>query len=253
VPKPLVFISHIGDEADVATLFKDLVTSHFLGLLEVFVSSDGSSIQMGQQWLQSISGALQRCVVEVIVASPFSVPRPWVNFEAGAGWVRGIPVIPLCHSGATPGTLPIPLNMLQAARATDASDLKQVFDVLAAALGATTPSVNFVQFVADVQSFEQKYLYWTKLNEAFRTIFDCDARIVSALLTSPTGVQIDLDDAQINGLQAASAFLNSKGIVDAQFRLAAAYGPGGASFMCRFARGPNFAGTVSDSRFVEPT
>ncbi len=43
--KSLVFISHIGDEAEIATEFKTLIEDHFLGLIDVFVSSDGTSIK----------------------------------------------------------------------------------------------------------------------------------------------------------------------------------------------------------------
>lgn len=97
--KSSVFISHIGDEATIAREFKSLIEENFLGMIEVFVSSDGSSVKMGEKWLNDISDALERCAVEIVICSPISVRRPWINFEAGAGWVRGIPVIPLCHSG----------------------------------------------------------------------------------------------------------------------------------------------------------
>ena len=95
--KRLVFISHIAEEKEVAIAVKELIESSFLGLIEVFVSSDQHSIGMGQKWLDQISAALKECVVEIVLCSPKSINRPWINFEAGAGWVRDISVIPLCH------------------------------------------------------------------------------------------------------------------------------------------------------------
>ncbi len=249
--KPIVFISHIGTEAEVAASFKKLISASFLNLFDVFVSSDGASIHMGQKWLQSVSDALQQCVVELIVASPISVIRPWVNFEAGAGWVRGIPVIPLCHSGVTPATLPVPLNMLQGARASDRTDLHRVFEVLAMALGATPPQVDFSSFINDVADFEQRYLYWDEVNGAFQTIHDNEKLLIDGLKAN-AGVQTNLDDGQINAMQPACALLETHKILASQFRLATAYGPGGAMYLCRFARGIEFASTLSNACFRQP-
>ena len=38
--KAIVFISHICEEREIAVAFRELVTLSFLGLIEVFVSSD---------------------------------------------------------------------------------------------------------------------------------------------------------------------------------------------------------------------
>jgi len=98
--KPLIFISHIKEEKDLAFALKELVTDKFLNMMEVFVATDPTSIEMGREWLQRIKAALKTCAVEIIFASPESVKRPWINFEAGAAWIRkNVPVIPLCHSG----------------------------------------------------------------------------------------------------------------------------------------------------------
>jgi TIR domain len=83
------------------------------------VSSDQTSIAVGSKWLNKIDEALRSAQVELILCRQDSVRRPWVNFEAGAGWVKGIPVVPVCHTGMRPVDLPIPLNMLQDIGATD--------------------------------------------------------------------------------------------------------------------------------------
>lgn len=154
--KPIIFISHISEEREIASSLKALVEDGFLGIVDVFVSSDPESIQLGQQWLDKISKSLKNCVVEIVVASPLAVRRQWVNFEAGAGWVRGIPVIPICHSGITPGTLPAPLNTLQAATATNEKQLSDVCQIISKELGIRTPSIDFTQFISVVQEYERK-------------------------------------------------------------------------------------------------
>jgi len=84
VDKPLLFISHITEEKELAQAFKEMVEHAFLGMIEVFVSSDAESIPMGKRWLETVSEALKRCAVEIVVCSPHSVTRPWIQFEAGA-------------------------------------------------------------------------------------------------------------------------------------------------------------------------
>jgi DNA-binding MarR family transcriptional regulator len=49
----------------------------------------------------------------IILCSPSSIIRPWINFEAGCAWIRKIPIINLCHSGVDRGDLPEPLSRFQ--------------------------------------------------------------------------------------------------------------------------------------------
>ena len=153
--KPIVFISHISEEKEIAAALKELVESAFLNMMDVFVSSDPSSIGLGQKWLDSITDALESCVVEVILASPMSIQRPWINFEAGAGWIRKIRVIPICHSGMTPDKLPMPLKLLQAATATEETQLRMILPALARSLDCDLPTIDLSPFIETVKEFEE--------------------------------------------------------------------------------------------------
>ena len=42
------------------------------------------------------------------------VRRPWVNFEAGAAWLAGKPLIPVCYGKMTIDTLPRPYSNFHA-------------------------------------------------------------------------------------------------------------------------------------------
>jgi len=118
------FISHISEEADVAKALKVVLVRDFLGLLTVFVSSDTESIAAGEEWLRSVEQALENCAMQIILCSPDSITRPWINFEAGAAWIRKIPLIPICHSGLTPRDLPMPLSLRQAISLDDPQGLR---------------------------------------------------------------------------------------------------------------------------------
>jgi hypothetical protein len=58
--KPLVFISHITEEKEIAVALKDLVEATFLNMIDVFVSTDSKSIKMGRKWLDEITDALKK-------------------------------------------------------------------------------------------------------------------------------------------------------------------------------------------------
>ena len=134
------FISHITEEAGVAAKLKAALARDFLQMLDVFVSSDGESISAGDDWLKSIDNALQQSALMLILCSPSSIRRPWINFEAGAAWMRRIPLIPLCHAGLTPGDLPAPLSFRQGLLLTESRGLRQLY---AQELGCAKPDSSF--------------------------------------------------------------------------------------------------------------
>jgi TIR domain len=156
--KHIVFISHIKEESNLATIIKSHIQKDFLGLIKVFVSSDNESLSAGSKWLNSIEDNLKMAKVELLLCSKNSIKRPWINFEAGAGWIRDIPVIPICHTDIKPVNLPIPLNMLQAIEAGSIEGLKKLYHVLAGTINAaTSPEPFFDKIVDEVKKFELEY------------------------------------------------------------------------------------------------
>ncbi|SCA37723.1 toll/interleukin-1 receptor domain-containing protein [Klebsiella quasipneumoniae] len=168
----MLFISHINEEKEIALQFQELVDNAFLGLIDTFVSSSPDAISMGSKWLTKVSDALNNCDIAIVICSPQSVKRPWVNFEAGATWIRNIDVIPLCHSGMTPATLPIPLSELQGAIATDPSSIRLVLSALSSKLGSKQSSVDVTPFTNFMVEYEKEYLFKKNLMCAINTISD---------------------------------------------------------------------------------
>jgi len=154
MPQKQVFISHISAETEIARRLKQRLDGDFLGMLEIFVSSDRETIRAGQKWLDEVDRALRAADAELILCSRESVGRPWVNFEAGAAWLRRIPVIPVCHSGLALTELPVPLNLLQGVECASAEGLQKLYDALAAVLGVKTPAVDFQALAADLRQLQ---------------------------------------------------------------------------------------------------
>lgn len=155
--KPKVFISHITEEKILAESIKSKIQSDFLGMIDVFVSSDQVSISVGNKWLDEVDSALKDAQVELILCSHDSVRRPWINFEAGAGWIKGIPVVPVCHTNMRLVDLPIPLNMLQGITASDSEGWIKVYKLLSAKLGSETPPLAFGELITQINEFEHEY------------------------------------------------------------------------------------------------
>jgi hypothetical protein len=108
-----VFISHITEESKVASTLKEWIESTFIGKCSVFVSSDSESIPAGTKWFDEITKAITKSKILILLCSPRSIYKPWINFEAGCGWIKELPVIPICYGGLTKNDLPPPISALQ--------------------------------------------------------------------------------------------------------------------------------------------
>jgi HEAT repeat protein len=137
-----VFISHTSIEKDLAIFLKERIEKDFLGLVNVFVSSDQESIEAGESWLEALRRALKSASLEIILCSPASITKPWVNFEAGAAWLQGIPVVPLCHSGLQTTALPMPLSSLQGGESSDPNTYVRLYNRIAKLVPCSTPGVD---------------------------------------------------------------------------------------------------------------
>ena len=152
-----IFISHTATETKLAQHLKDRLEADFLGSVHVFVSSDQTSIGAGTKWLDEVEKALKAAALHLILCSDESVGRPWVNFEAGAAWLRGVPVIPVCHSGMTPNGLPVPLILLEALEAHREEDLRKLYAAVSSTLQMNVPSIDFAGLSAEVHAIEEGY------------------------------------------------------------------------------------------------
>lgn len=148
-----VFISHSTEEANLASVLKDWIESAFIDQVEVFVSSEDVDILAGEQWFQRVEEALADTNVLLIICSPESVYKAWINFEAGAGWLKGVPVIPICHSGMQKGTLPVPLSFFQALNLEDDAFVEKIMSALAKHFGfSREPRIPYKEMAADIKA-----------------------------------------------------------------------------------------------------
>jgi len=144
-----IFISHITEDAGIAAKLKLRMTEDFLGQVTVFLSSDTESIAAGEVWLSSVSDAIRNSSIFIVLCSPIAVMRPWVNFEAGAAWMKDIPLIPVCFSGLRPRDLPMPLSAHQGLE-LDAQGLRKLYTKIAQTLGCQLPARDYDALAAEL-------------------------------------------------------------------------------------------------------
>ena len=125
-----IFLSHIHEEKPLGVVLKEWIESTFNGNVVVFLSSDKKDNPAGGKWLEKVSSALEECHAMIILCSKESIIRPWINFEAGSGWVKKIPIIPICFNGITKSNLPVPLSEFQSLNLTDADFIDDLFSGL---------------------------------------------------------------------------------------------------------------------------
>ena len=144
-----VFLSYRSVEARFADVLKQHLIHDFIGMVDVFLASDTTSIPAGSSWHAGILEGLHRADLHIVICSSFSVQCPWINYEAGAAAVRGTPIVPLCHSGLLPHQLPVPLSESEGGVITDATTLQRVYGRIAALIGSAVPDVAFDRFARD--------------------------------------------------------------------------------------------------------
>lgn len=139
--KPIVFVSHVEEDAEVASKVKKWLEDNLLDGVEVFVSSD-EGLDPGDKWEERIIDKLQNCRTALVVCTQMSVRQPWINFEAGGAWVKGARVIPLCYHSQRKSTLPRPLSSLQALDLSEPNDVMELLKIIAKEAGLRAPGIN---------------------------------------------------------------------------------------------------------------
>jgi hypothetical protein len=108
-----IFISHITEERATALLLKDVLQQTFSRDLRIFVSSDYESISGGDVWFKTVVDGLKRSSVVIVLLSPDSLDRRWINFEAGVGVGAEATVIPVVMHDLDRDDVGHPLTSLQ--------------------------------------------------------------------------------------------------------------------------------------------
>ena len=135
-----IFLSHIHEESDLALAFKEKIEKAFIGAVEVFVSAHEEDIRIGDEWFNEIESGLESAQTVILLLTPSSVGRPWINFEAGGAWFRGKNLIPVLAKGLEVEDLPAPFDRRQAVSLSDDDSIDRLISDIAKRAGLQNPT-----------------------------------------------------------------------------------------------------------------
>ncbi len=141
--KPMVFISHITEEKAAALWLKDKLIQLLGNTFEVFVASDQDSIPPGTLWYSWIESNIMKSTIVIILISPESQHRPWINFEAGIAHGNGVRVVPIGYCGVETTGIDLPLSGLQTIMLKNSQEFMRIFRDCADVLSLTLPTVDW--------------------------------------------------------------------------------------------------------------
>jgi TIR domain len=133
-----IFISYVHEDQMVAEAAKVIIETDLKLDGQVFIISDQGQVMAGEEWLVRIKKELSAAKIVILMLSKRSVQRPWVNFEAGAAWILGRTIIPVCFGNQSKGDLPKPYSNFQALQLPD--DEQYLINSLADHLGRDRPA-----------------------------------------------------------------------------------------------------------------
>ncbi|KPJ63658.1 MAG: hypothetical protein AMJ45_07125 [Syntrophobacter sp. DG_60] len=78
--------------------------------------------------------------------------RPWINFEAGCGWIKRIPIIPVCHSGLKVSQIGAPISSFQGLELDDEGFATKFFAAICKHAGfSEQPRIDKQEFMREIR------------------------------------------------------------------------------------------------------
>lgn len=195
--KPLIFISHITEEKHIAEAIQQMISDAFLNSFDTFVSSNPNNLPLGSGWHQTISEKLKKSSMGIIIISPKSKKREWINFEAGALWMKDVPVIPACHSGMKINELDYPLAAFQATDLTDKESVKYLLSRIAKLSNLNFPAnYKVIDFTDKLKKYSLKSIEDSMYIEFIERVREINPELINLLKKQHTEVYLSHYDAR---------------------------------------------------------
>jgi len=132
-----IFISFAGEDAALADFLSRTLNHIFQGHARFFSSSGG--LQPGVVWLDRLKSEIRSADTVLMLLSPHSFDRPWINIEAGAFWANDKTILPLLHGGLTASDIHRPLADYQAININSPHGIASLLGILALRIGLSAP------------------------------------------------------------------------------------------------------------------
>lgn len=208
VERRAIFISHAHADRELARALAHLIDRTYSNVLETFLSSDprpGSGLQPGDQWFPRIHAELNRSLAVWVLATPQSIDRAWVYWEAGIGSVQCPGGVVVLRVGLD--QLPSPLSAFLAfdGSGTEDNGIATLIDKVADQLGMTIDSVLRQSAVDEWIAFIESYTPAPDLDDEASPVMTPEqlGRLESALARAEVAARLPV--RQLLRLEAAVA------------------------------------------------
>lgn len=124
-----IFISHATANSNIAQTLAEALEAAIEDVI-TFVASRPGDIRADEDWLRGIERAIQEADAYVVVLTPESVMRPWVNFESGAAWFFKRQLIFVRIQALSTDEIPLPIASRQVYALDDEQQLHAIFQTL---------------------------------------------------------------------------------------------------------------------------
>jgi hypothetical protein len=128
-----LFLSHASVDRRVAEYLRNRIMSTATGI-DVFLASKPGQIPVGADWLATIKNELEASDAYLVLLTDTSVGRPWVQFETGAAWMSGKPLVTVMAGSLFKDDVPMPLSSFQVLSLGVEDEAREVFAALGAQL-----------------------------------------------------------------------------------------------------------------------
>ena len=133
----LIFISHAAANSNIAEALAECLAAAD-STIDTFVASRPGDIRADENWIQEIEGTLREADAYIVLLTPESVLRPWVNFEFGAAWLSDKPFVCARIASLSFDEIPLPIHARQIYSLEDAEDLTAIIE----SLGLSLPNAD---------------------------------------------------------------------------------------------------------------
>lgn len=159
-----LFLSHAGADRQVAEYLRSRITASVPGI-DVFLASRPGQIPVGADWLATIKEELASSDAYLVLLTPASAGRPWVQFETGAAWMSDRLLVTVIAGALEKRDVPMPLSSFQLLCLCVQDEAEEVFKALGGKLDDSEGFVSRMRelMVTSVESSDSR-LGWQGVN-----------------------------------------------------------------------------------------
>ena len=141
-----IFISHATANSHIAQTLAEAIEAAGENVT-TFVASRPGDIRADEDWIKGIESALQKADAYIVILTPESVLRPWVNFESGAAWFFKRQLVFVRIQALSTDEIPLPIASRQVYALDDEQQLRAIFQTLR--LPLSNPDKWVARFIQD--------------------------------------------------------------------------------------------------------